>query len=109
MVQGSPSLPLISPAGRYSLGPSHSRNVGYYVLNVTADLPNVFEATGSIKYMQIPIADHWSQNLATYFPQAIQFIEEARSQDTGVLVHCLAGVSRSVTIYQEYEICRDDL
>ncbi|XP_008469012.1 dual specificity protein phosphatase Mpk3-like [Diaphorina citri] len=73
-----------------------------YVLNVTADLPNVFEATGSIKYMQIPIADHWSQNLATYFPQAIQFIEEARSQDTGVLVHCLAGVSRSVTITVAY-------
>uniref|UniRef100_A0A8D8LWI5 protein-tyrosine-phosphatase n=2 Tax=Cacopsylla melanoneura TaxID=428564 RepID=A0A8D8LWI5_9HEMI len=73
-----------------------------YVLNVTADLPNVFEATGSIKYMQIPIADHWSQNLATYFPQAIQFIEEARNQDTGVLVHCLAGVSRSVTITVAY-------
>lgn len=45
-----------------------------YILNVTPDLPNVFESRGDIKYMKIPIADHWSQNLASYFPKAIQFI-----------------------------------
>ncbi|KAL1116698.1 hypothetical protein AAG570_005170 [Ranatra chinensis] len=47
-----------------------------YILNVTPDLPNVFEPTGEIKYMKIPIADHWSQNLASYFPKAIEFIGE---------------------------------
>lgn len=26
--------------------------------------------------MQIPIADHWSQNLAKFFPKAIKFIGE---------------------------------
>lgn len=45
-----------------------------YILNVTPDLPNVFEECGTFKYMQIPIADHWSQNLASFFPQAIDFI-----------------------------------
>ncbi|KAI8428653.1 hypothetical protein MSG28_007383 [Choristoneura fumiferana] len=36
-----------------------------YVLNVTPDLPNAFEeAGGAISYLKIPIADHWSQNLA---------------------------------------------
>ncbi|KRT84163.1 hypothetical protein AMK59_148, partial [Oryctes borbonicus] len=45
-----------------------------YILNVTPDLPNVFEDDGSIKYMQIPITDHWTQNLASYFPNAIKFI-----------------------------------
>jgi len=45
-----------------------------YVLNVTADLANVFEDCGTMKYMQIPIADHWSQNLARFFPKAIRFI-----------------------------------
>lgn len=49
-----------------------------YILNVTPDLPNVFESGGSIKYMQIPISDHWSQNLASFFPQAIQFIGKCR-------------------------------
>ncbi|KAK0167217.1 hypothetical protein PV327_004646 [Microctonus hyperodae] len=79
-----------------------SRHRIQYILNVTPDLPNVFESDGSMKYMQIPISDHWSQNLASFFPQAIQFIEEARSSDKGVLVHCLAGVSRSVTITIAY-------
>lgn len=50
-----------------------------YVLNVTPDLPNVFEKVGSIKYMQIPIADHWSQNLASHFPSAIEFIGKYHS------------------------------
>ncbi|RXG55751.1 Dual specificity protein phosphatase 7, partial [Armadillidium vulgare] len=57
---------------------------------------------GAYKYMQIPIADHWSQNLASFFPKAIQFIDEARENGVGVLVHCLAGISRSVTITVAY-------
>lgn len=79
-----------------------SRHHIQYILNVTPDLPNVFEESGSIRYMQIPIADHWSQNLAKFFPKAIEFIDEARSNQKGVLVHCLAGVSRSVTITVAY-------
>ncbi|XP_075235701.1 dual specificity protein phosphatase Mpk3-like [Lycorma delicatula] len=78
-----------------------------YILNVTPDLPNVFE--GTIKYMNIPITDHWSQNLASFFPKAIEFIDEARSQDKGVLVHCLAGVSRSVTITVAYLMAKHSL
>ncbi|KFM76054.1 Dual specificity protein phosphatase 7, partial [Stegodyphus mimosarum] len=35
-----------------------------YILNVTPNLPNAFEDKGlGIKYMKIPIQDHWSQNL----------------------------------------------
>ncbi|KAH8242497.1 hypothetical protein KR032_009363 [Drosophila birchii] len=73
-----------------------------YVLNVTPDLPNEFEKLGIIKYLQIPITDHYSQDLAMHFPDAIQFIEEARSANSAVLVHCLAGVSRSVTVTLAY-------
>ncbi|BFF97075.1 dual specificity protein phosphatase Mpk3 [Drosophila madeirensis] len=72
-----------------------------YVLNVTPDLPNEFEKSG-IKYLQIPITDHYSQDLAMHFPDAIHFIEEARSANSAVLVHCLAGVSRSVTVTLAY-------
>lgn len=73
-----------------------------YVLNVTPDLPNVFEGSGGIQYLQIPITDHYSQDLAVHFPKAIQFIDEARSKGAAVLVHCLAGVSRSVTVTLAY-------
>lgn len=47
-----------------------------YILNVTPDLPNVYESSGTIKYLQIPITDHGSQDLAVHFPAAIQFIGE---------------------------------
>ncbi|XP_050435869.1 dual specificity protein phosphatase Mpk3 [Adelges cooleyi] len=73
-----------------------------YILNVTSDLPNTFEEQGSIKYMQIPISDHIGQNLAGFFPQAIEFIDNGRAQKKGVLVHCLAGISRSVTVMLAY-------
>ncbi|KAG8195646.1 hypothetical protein JTE90_004981 [Oedothorax gibbosus] len=74
-----------------------------YVLNVTPNLPNAFEDAGlGIKYMKIPIQDHWSQNLATFFPEAIAFIDEARQKRKSILVHCLAGISRSVTITLAY-------
>ncbi|CAG0902448.1 unnamed protein product, partial [Cyprideis torosa] len=45
-----------------------------YILNVTPTLPNVFQESGSFKYMQIPISDHWSENLSNFFAQAIDFI-----------------------------------
>ncbi|CAG0881093.1 unnamed protein product [Darwinula stevensoni] len=73
-----------------------------YILNVTPNLPNVFEDSGDIKYMQIPIDDHWSQDVANFFPEAISFIDEARQSGVGVLVHCWAGISRSVTITVAY-------
>lgn len=44
------------------------------MLNVTPNLPNVFERAGGIKYLQIPITDHWSQDLSVHFPNAIKFI-----------------------------------
>ncbi|KAM8929925.1 dual specificity protein phosphatase 7-like [Pelodytes ibericus] len=73
-----------------------------YILNVTPNLPNMFEHNGDFKYKQIPISDHWSQNLSQFFPEAISFIEEARSNKSGILVHCLAGISRSVTVTVAY-------
>lgn len=45
-----------------------------YILNVTANVPNMFEKDETFKYMQIPINDHWSQNLSVFFPKAIAFI-----------------------------------
>ncbi|CAL8093736.1 unnamed protein product [Orchesella dallaii] len=77
------------------------RNNIKHILNVTPDLPNVFES-GNIRYLQIPISDHWTQSMLHYFPAAIQFIDEGRSKEEGVLVHCLAGISRSVTITMAY-------
>ena len=49
-----------------------------YILNVTPNLPNAFEHGGEFTYKQIPISDHWSQNLSQFFPEAISFIGRCR-------------------------------
>lgn len=56
-----------------------------YILNVTPNLPNMFEHDGHFRYKQIPISDHWSQNLSQFFPEAISFIGECR-QDALVII-----------------------
>ena len=52
------------------------RNGITYILNVTPNVKNTFEHNADFKYMQIPISDHWSQNVAQYFQDAISFIGE---------------------------------
>ncbi|KAG8129885.1 hypothetical protein E2320_016496 [Naja naja] len=99
----------------------------HYILNVTPNLPNLFEKNGDFHYKQIPISDHWSQNLSQvhynelpkfvqrskrkgdldtlvsnvhYWPVTLRY--EALSRNCGILVHCLAGISRSVTVTVAY-------
>uniref|UniRef100_A0A674H731 Dual specificity protein phosphatase 15 n=1 Tax=Taeniopygia guttata TaxID=59729 RepID=A0A674H731_TAEGU len=55
-----------------------------------------------MKYLCIPAADSPSQNLARHFRESIKFIHECRLTGEGCLVHCLAGVSRSVTLVVAY-------
>lgn len=54
------------------------------------------------EYLCIVASDNSEQELMQYFPECIDFIHKARLNDGGVLVHCLAGVSRSVTITAAY-------
>lgn len=56
----------------------------------------------SIHCKCINIADNSEQILAKFFDEAHQFIDEARRKKCNVLVHCLAGVSRSPTIAIAY-------
>lgn len=50
----------------------------------------------------IAVADHPEANIIRYFPEAIDFITKALEGGKHVLVHCLAGVSRSPTIVAAY-------
>ena len=45
-----------------------------YIVNVTPNVENKFEGCSDIKYLQIPIDDHLSQNIAPFFEKAIAFI-----------------------------------
>ena len=61
-----------------------------YILNVTPNLPNAFEHGGEFTYKQIPISDHWSQNLSQFFPEAISFIGKSSCAGAGGQV-CVWG------------------
>lgn len=73
-----------------------------YIVNVTENVANSFGDDPTFTYMRIPITDHWSQSLTSFFATAIVFIDDARQSDSAVLVHCLAGISRSVTVTVAY-------
>ncbi|KAL6104139.1 dusp22 [Pungitius sinensis] len=53
-------------------------------------------------YLCISAADLPTQNLTQHFKQSITFMHESRLKGEGCLVHCLAGVSRSVTLVVAY-------
>jgi len=58
-----------------------------------------------VRYIQckcINIADNSEQILCKFFDEAHQFIDEARRKKCNILVHCLAGISRSPTIAIAY-------
>ncbi|XP_023413391.1 dual specificity protein phosphatase 22 isoform X5 [Loxodonta africana] len=76
-----------------------SRNKVTHILSVHDSARPMLEG---VKYLCIPAADSPSQNLARHFKESIKFIHECRLKGEGCLVHCLAGVSRSVTLVTAY-------
>ncbi|VDO26847.1 unnamed protein product [Heligmosomoides polygyrus] len=74
------------------------RNGARYIINVTSNLPNTFEDNPSFHYLRISVDDNSSHNLSQHFPEAIAFIDAAARAGDACLVHCLAGISRSVTV-----------
>jgi protein-tyrosine phosphatase len=54
-----------------------------------------------IEYLYIPAVDHESFDLAPFFPTAIELLA-SETRRTNVLVHCMAGVSRSATLVIAY-------
>ncbi|ORZ18792.1 protein-tyrosine phosphatase-like protein [Absidia repens] len=57
----------------------------------------------------IPITDHPETNIIRWFPESSAFITEAIEKDERILVHCLAGVSRSPTVVAGYIMGKDHM
>ena len=74
--------------------------------NKVTHIPSVHDSARptleGVKYLCIPAADSPYQNLTRHFKESIKFIHECSLQGEGCLVHCLAGVSRSVTLVVAY-------
>lgn len=71
-----------------------------YVLTVGRGLEVVIEP--GMHHLVFPIQDFPEENMSSLFRQAFDFIDAARAEKKGVLIHCFAGLSRSVTIAAAY-------
>jgi dual specificity MAP kinase phosphatase len=70
------------------------------ILNVSKTCPVVFK--NSYEYKTIAVDDNARENISTHFDDAIKFIDDVKSRNGKVLVHCRAGISRSATICIAY-------
>lgn len=70
------------------------------LVNVSTSCANHFEA--DFRYLNIPVNDSASADLAVWFSTANEFIDSVQRDGGRVLVHCHAGRSRSVTICLAY-------
>lgn len=71
-----------------------------HVLNVAYGVSNPF--TDQLHYKTIQILDIPETDIRTYVDECSVFIQQAKQQDGVVLVHCNAGVSRSVSVVIGY-------
>ncbi|VDM57797.1 unnamed protein product [Angiostrongylus costaricensis] len=62
-----------------------------------------------LKVLRIQLSDCSSVDISAHFSTTNEFIHSARLKQTAVLVHCLAGVSRSATVVAAYLITVCDL
>ena len=74
-----------------------------YILNVAAgDVPTEDIYGDRYKCVRIHIEDDESFDISEHMGAAFRFIDEARLNGAGILVHCVAGVSRSPTVVIAY-------
>ena len=81
-----------------------------HCINVGFDLPNAFEGDGTIIYKKVNVSDLEDFDLISLFKDLHSFIDSAigipnishDGKQPAVLIHCNAGVSRSVTVAASY-------
>ena len=56
------------------------------------------------KYLHIPAYDDESQNLEPHFLSAVSFIKEVLTNQGKILIHCMVGRSRSVSMFLAFLI-----
>mmetsp|Transcript_22868 Transcript_22868/g.39172 ORF Transcript_22868/g.39172 Transcript_22868/m.39172 type:complete len:155 (-) Transcript_22868:498-962(-) len=72
-----------------------------HVLSLMSGSSLSVKLPGSIQHKFISIRDDIDENIGQYFEDCFEFIDQGRRAG-GVLIHCLAGRSRSATICIAY-------
>ena len=77
------------------------------VVNCTKNLANVFEEGGSVAYRRVAVEDAHDEQLVDHVVDVSDWIGDHLVAGRNVLVHCLQGKSRSVTVCAAYLMLRD--
>ena len=81
-----------------------------HIINCAADFcENVFESENKYTYLSFYLKDHVLENIECIFYECIKFIENVKEKGGRVLVHCIQGISRSVTLVMAYLIYKNKI
>jgi len=81
-----------------------------HVLNVADDVPNFFESTKEFHYLQLGVKDFGAdKGISRVFHSAFEFVDDVRKKKGKVLVHCAAGMNRSVTVAVALKMLLDNV
>lgn len=79
-----------------------------HIVNLT-HAPTAQDVKKQLSCLHIPLDDSATQELFPILPCVIDFIDEARAVGGRVIVHCIAGISRSAAVAMAYLVARNDL
>ena len=81
-----------------------------HIINCAADFcENVFKSENKYTYLSFYLKDHVLENIECIFYECIKFIDNVKEKGGRVLVHCIQGISRSVTLVMAYLIYKNKL
>ncbi|KAM3833512.1 dual specificity protein phosphatase 16 isoform 2-T3 [Vipera latastei] len=79
-----------------------------YVLNASNTCPKP-DFIPESHFLRVPVNDSFCEKIFPWLDKSVDFIEKAKASNGCVLVHCLAGISRSATIAIAYIMKRMDM
>ncbi|KAM3674222.1 dual specificity protein phosphatase 16 [Ammospiza nelsoni] len=79
-----------------------------YVLNASNTCPKP-DFIPESHFLRVPVNDSFCEKILPWLDKSVDFIEKAKASNGHVLVHCLAGISRSATIAIAYIMKRMDM
>jgi len=72
------------------------------VISAVTGFDNIYDS--SINHLSLNLIDDTQQNIIHYFDIALYFIQNAVTKKQPILIHCICGISRSVTLIIVYLI-----
>eukprot|EP01134_Creolimax_fragrantissima_P001406 CFRG1406T1 len=79
------------------------KNLGItHVLNVAKECTQPLEKSLGLQYKNVPLLDSTEEDILSILEETIRFIDDAKLSSGKVLVHCVGGISRSVSVVLAY-------